>query len=198
MKVLLHKGSWRLAQTAATTQLRLLVAAQRATILGASIPDGAVLIFPGAVPIRFDTPYLSLSTATNSVALSAHPDTDLAVQVTAAGRSAAGAAVRTALSGCLDGRRPPDPRCPLPDSRAVPGSLRATVSPAGVQRAAVVKLAASSAGVIAISGTIRLTGRYLELDFENQPVAKRAPVSLALTATAYATVPITIDWAGGQ
>lgn len=198
VQVVRHKGSWRLAQTAATTQLRLLQAAQRATIVGAGIPDGVLLMFPGAVPIAFDTPYLRLSAATSSVALSAPADTDLTVQVTATGLSAVDAAVTKALRGCLAGGAQADPRCPLPARRAVPGSLHATVTAAGVLRAAALSLAASSAGVITISGKIRLTAGYTALDFDNQPVAKNGAVSLPLTATAYATDPITINWAGDQ
>ena len=196
VKVLRHKGSWRLTQTAAATQLRLLQAAQRATIVGAAIPDGVVLIFPGAIPMTFDTPYLHLAAATSSVALSEQVATDLTVQVTAAGRSAADAAVVKALHACLVGGAQADPRCPLPTSRAVPGSLHATLSAARVRRAATVRLASSSAGVITVSGKIKFTGSYTTLDFNNQPVAKRGAVSLPLTATAFATAPITINWAG--
>ncbi|MDT4907910.1 MAG: hypothetical protein QOI69_1151 [Pseudonocardiales bacterium] len=197
VQVVRQNGSWRLARTAATTQLRLQQAGDRATIMGGRVPDGDLLIFPGAVPITFDSPYLRLSPATSSVILDAQPQTQLAVQVTEAGRSAVRTAVETALRACLAGSKTADPRCPLPTSRAVPGSLNATVTAAGVRRAAVIKLAQSASGVVAISGTIKLVGRYSVLDFENQPVAKNGTVSVPLTATTHPTDPITIDWAGG-
>jgi hypothetical protein len=197
VQVVRHKGSWRLARTAATTQLHLLQAGERAMIMGGAVPDGTTLIFPGAVPITFDTPYLRLAATTSSVPLSAPADTDLIVQVTPAGRIAADAAVATALRACLSGGAKADPRCPLPTSRAVPGSLRATVSAADVRSAAAVGLAATAHGVITVSGKIKLTGRYTALDFDNQPVAKKGAVSLPLLATAYATSPITINWGGG-
>jgi hypothetical protein len=195
--VVRQKGSWRLARTAATTQLRLQQAGDRATIMGGRVPEGDLLIFPGAVPIKFDSPFLRLSAATSSVMLVAQPQTLLAVQVTEAGRSAVRTAVETALRACLAGSTSADPRCPLPTSRAVPGSLRASVTAAGVRHAAVIKLAQSASGVVAVSGTIKLAGRYTVLDFENQPVAKSGTVSVPLTATTPATDPITIDWAGG-
>jgi hypothetical protein len=194
--VLRRKGSWRLARTAATTELRLQQAGDRATIMGGRVPDGELLIFPGAVPIHFDSPYLRLAAATSSVKLAAQAQTRLTVQVTEAGRAAVRTAVESALRACLAGSTTADPRCPLPVSRAVPGSVRAKVSAAGVQRAAVVKLAQSSSGVVAISGAIKLAARYTVLDFENQPVPRSATVSLPLAATTHVTDPITIVWAG--
>ncbi len=194
--VLRRKGSWRLARTAANTQLRLQQAGDRATMMGGRVPGGHLLIFPGAVPITFDSPYLRLRPTTSSITLAARAQTELAAQLTDAGRGAVRAAVATALRACLAGSKSADPRCPLPASRAVPGSLRATVSAASVRRAAVIDLGQSSTGVVAVSGTIKLAGRYTVLDFENQPVAKSATVSLPLTATTHAAGPIRIDWAG--
>jgi hypothetical protein len=198
VRVLRRTGSWRLARTAASTQLRVQEAADRATILGAKIPVGALLVFPGAVPISFDTPYLRLAAATSSVALDSLGETDMTAQVTEGGRQAVHAAVLEALRGCLAGGAKVDPRCPLPTSRSVPGSLRATVSADGVRRAAVIGLAASPTGVITISGNLKLTGGYAALDFNNQPVVEHGAVTLPLAASAYAAAPITIDWAAGQ
>jgi hypothetical protein len=198
IKVLRHKGSWRLAQTATSTQLNLREAGDRASIVGGSVPDGEVLIFPGAVPITFDTPNLTLAAATSSVTLSAQAQTDLTVQVSAIGARAVDTALAVALRACLAGGPHADPRCPLPSSRAVPGSLRAAATAAAVRRAAHVSLASSAAGVLTVSGTIRLLGRYTALDFNNLPLAKRGRVTLSLRATAYVTDPVTINWAPGQ
>jgi len=198
VKVVRHKGSWRLAQTAAATQLNLREAGERATIVGAGVPDGELLIFPGAVPITFDTPNLSLADSTSSVTLSAPAQTELTVRLSAAGSRAVDVALAAALRTCLAGDPHADPRCPLPTSRAVPGTMRATVTAALVRRAAIVSLTASAAGVLSISGKIALAGRYSALDFNNLPVAKKGRVSLSLSAFAYATDPITINWAAGQ
>jgi hypothetical protein len=195
--VVRHSGSWRLARTAAATQLRLQEAGDRATIMGARLPRGTLLIFPGAVPIKFDSPSLRLRPGARSVKLAAQPQTLLAGQLTEAGSGAVRAAVEIALRACLAGTKAADPRCPLPAARAVPGTLRAIVSAADVRRAAVIELAPSPSGVVAVSGTIKLAGRYTALDFENQPVMESGTVSLPLTASAYATDPITINWAEG-
>ncbi|MEP7178242.1 MAG: hypothetical protein ABI775_04080 [Pseudonocardiales bacterium] len=193
--VVRQHGSWRLARTAATTQLRLQQAGDRAMLLGGRVPDGELLIFPGAVPITFDSPYLALRAATSSVPLTAGPQTALTVVLTTAGHAAVAAALENALRACLGGSTSADPRCPLPTNRAVPGTLSATVNAADLHRAEVIRLAQSSSGVVAITATIKLAGRYTALDFENQPVVKTGTVSLTLTATTHATTPITIDWA---
>lgn len=198
VKVVRHNGSWRLVQTAALTHLRLRHAGERATIVGAAVPDGEVLIFPGAVPIAFDTPALRLSASTNSVALSAPAETTLDVQLTETGRSAVDAALTAALHACVGGGLHADPRCPLPNARTVPGSVRATVLAAAVRRAAKVTLATSAAGLLTISGTLRLTAGYTTLDFNNQPVARKGMVTLPLAASAYVADPSTIDWSAGQ
>jgi hypothetical protein len=194
VRVLRRDGSWRLARTAAVTELSLAAARDRATVLGGAVPDGSVLVFPGAVPITFDTPYLRLTGATRSVVLSAQGDTDLTVEVTAAGRAAAETAVVAALRNCLSGGARADPRCPVPSNRTVPGSVRATVRAADVRRVVSVRPATSSRGIIMISGRLVLDARYLALDFENQPVRKTGPVVLPVRATTYATAPLTVTW----
>jgi hypothetical protein len=194
VRVLRHKGSWRLARTAASTELNLLAARDRATILGGAVPDGTVLVFPGAVPITFDTPYLQLAPSGRSVALAAPADTQLNVQVTAAGRTAAQTAVVAALRNCLAGGARADPRCPVPSEQTVPGSLRASLPAADVRPAVTVAPGTSSRGVITISGRLELVARYTALDFENQPVRKAGRVTLPLRADAYASAPLTVTW----
>ncbi|PZS20016.1 MAG: hypothetical protein DLM57_02550 [Pseudonocardiales bacterium] len=194
VKVVRRDGTWRLTRTAATTRLRLLGARDRATILGAVVSDEPLLVFPGAVPITFDTPYLRLDAESSSVKLSTPAESHLTAQVTAAGRSVVGAAVLAALRGCLAGGAHADPRCPLPAARAVPGSLRGSVTAAEVRRSATFGVAASSTGVITVWGHITLSASYAALDFSNQPVAKHGVVTLALTASTYAKDPVTIGW----
>lgn len=198
VQVIRRGSSWRLAAAAAVTRLRLLEAGQRATVVGAAIPAGAALIFPGAVPIGFDTPFLRLAPATSSVTLSAQPTTELSVQVTAAARVAVDAALVAALGACLSGAPPVDPRCPLAAARAVPNSLRGTVEADQVDRAATLAVSAQSTGVITISGMLKVAGSYRLLNFDNQPFAQKSTVSLPLTATAFAVAPVAIDWSGEQ
>ncbi len=197
--VLRRHGSWRLARTAAATQLSLDEAQDRATVLGGAVPDGDLLLFPGAVPITFDTPYLQLAPATRSVALSAPDETDLSVQVTAPGRAAVETAVVAALRSCLAGGPRADPRCPVSSDRAVPGTLRASFNAGDLRRALRIALASTARGLITISARLVLDGHYTALDFENQPSTKAGPVSLPLHASAYPTAPLTVTWteAGG-
>jgi hypothetical protein len=198
VRVVRHDGSWRLVRSAATTRLTLRQAGERATIMGGRVPDGPVLMFPGAVPIEFDSQYLRLANTTNSVPLSAAAQTSMTVEISPAGQVATDNAIVAALTACLSGTAHADPRCPVPTSQAVPGSLRATVSAADVRNAATVSLASSAQGVLNIGGKIKLTGRYNTLDFDNQPVVKRGSISVPLSAVAYAVEPIKIDWGGAQ
>jgi hypothetical protein len=191
--VLRRGGSWRLAATAASTQLELVGASDRATIVGAAVPNVPLLLFPGAVPIRFDTPYLELDPATNSVRLADSGPTVLSVAVSQDGQTAMNAAVDAALTSCLAGGPDADPRCPLPNTRAVPGSLRATIS-GGVGKHILLTVVADPHGVIEASAKVNVTGRYTVLDFDNLPVARKGNVQLPVRATALAVEPLVVNW----
>jgi hypothetical protein len=194
VQVVHRNGSWRLAATAMLSRLRLLQASGRATVVGAPVPTEPVLLFPGAVPIRFDTPYLELTPATSAVQLSGGTQTALDVEVTTAGRVAMNGAISAALRSCLAGARGVDPRCPLPDARAVPGTLRATVTGRLDQRTRPT-VAADSHGIIQVSGTAQARGSYTALDFDNLPVTKTGAVTLPMRASAFAVTPLVIRWA---
>ncbi len=58
---------WWLAATAVSTKVGLAQAAKRATFAGTAFPSTAVLLFPGALPISFDTPNLELANPNASV-----------------------------------------------------------------------------------------------------------------------------------
>jgi hypothetical protein len=189
-------GSWRLATTAVRTRLRLLQAAGRATVVGARVPTQSVLLFPGAVPIRFDTPYLELSPATSSVRLSGEAVTALDVDVATAGKVAMNSAVAVALKSCVAGSHGVDLRCPLPDARAVPGTMRATLTGRIDQRTKL-SVAADPQGVIAVSGTVQARGSYTALDFNNQRIPKRGALTLPMRATAPAVAPLVVRWQDG-
>ncbi|MBN9618661.1 MAG: hypothetical protein J0H43_02875, partial [Actinobacteria bacterium] len=86
-----HKAGddWRLDTIAVATQIELLGAQDRASILGTAIPEGTTLLFPGVVPVRFDTAYLALAPAASAVTFGAQPTTQVSVQASPAGRQAA-------------------------------------------------------------------------------------------------------------
>jgi hypothetical protein len=185
-------GEWRLDEVAIPTSLELDRALQRATIVGAGIPAGDTLLFPGAVPITFDTPYLQLNAAEDSVGFGSDPGTRVFVEVSRAGRMAAVAAVEHALGACLAGRG--DATCPLPSERYVPGTIRGrTAEP--VAGKLTIELADDDVGVLQISGDEPVdASTYRRLTFDNRPQRGSGRVVLGLHARAYAVAPLQLVW----
>jgi len=185
-------GGWRLDGVAVPISLELDRALQRATIVGAGIPDGDTLAFPGAVPITFDTPYLQLDAAEDTVSFGRPPDLDVYVEVSPAGRKAVVQAVQRALDACLAGRG--DPTCPLPDERYVPGSIRGRLA-GRLADNLTITLDAGPAGLLDIKGEqpVEATS-YRKLSFVNRPSAGHGTVVLDLSARAYAVAPLRLVW----
>ena len=123
---------WWLADTAVATNVSLSRAQQRASFAGSVFPTGSVLLFPGALPIKFDTPDLQIDTGRSSVEFSATDNAGLVVEASTAGIGAARAAVGSALTACLAATST-DVFCPVPGYesttvRAVPASLHGTLA----------------------------------------------------------------------
>jgi hypothetical protein len=186
-------SSWDLVRTAIPTQIELTHALERATIAGAGIPAGLTLLFPGALPITFDTPYLQLGAGV--VTFATRSQVDATVEVSPAGRTAVADAVSSALRRCVSsgGRG----YCPLPSDRYVPGSLEGRLL-AGVAERMTLAVDPAAAGVIDIGGTVPFRGRYGKLDFDNVPSTRYGTIALPLTATVYAVQPVTVQWAAAQ
>jgi len=193
--VAVHKRghAWRLDRTAVATDLHLAQALDRATVVGAAVPDGTVLAFPGAVPIRFDTPYLQLAAQTAGVSFARPNAGQGRVEVSDAGRAAVGAALDKALRGCLAAGKAAAPMCPLPSSRFVPGSLAGHITG---RVADTMNLAVddTAAGAIDVTGSVPFTGSYRELTFDNVAVHKQGTLQLPLASAAYPVSPIVIRW----
>ena len=191
--VLERGSSWDLVRTAIPTQIELTHALERATIAGAGIPDGDTLLFPGAVPITFDTPYLQLGAG--AVTFATGRNVSVTVEVTADGRSAVAKALNTALSKCVaSGGKG---YCPLPSDRYVPGSLQGRLLDDVAERMSLA-VDPASAGVIDVAGTVSFRGRYSKLDFDNVPSTRYGTIALPLSATVYAVAPVAVQWAAGQ
>jgi len=186
-----HDGGWRLAAAAVGVQLELTGAADRARVLHARVPADTVLLFPGAVPISFDTPYLQLVPSAATVGLDGPSDLDVGVELSPAGRAAAQHAVRGALTRCVDGHG--GDTCPLPDDRYVPGSLRGTVRSTDYT---ITLDSTAPAGVIEVSGSVPFHGTYRKLTFVNQVQAGTGNLRLDVHAEAYAVPPLKIRWLG--
>lgn len=191
VRVVKRGASWRLARVAVLTKLDLLQAGDRASVVGAAVPDGPVLVFPGAVPIKLDTAYLEVDPDTGVVTLSGSNDTAISVVPTDAGRAAARSALEAALAGCV--KAGADPRCPLPSPRSVPGSVRGAISANSAHDIGVV-VTADPTGTLQMIGNVRVVGRYDVLDFDNVVSTKHGAFQLQVDARAYPQSPLTIRW----
>ena len=188
-----RRGGWRLEAVAATTRLGLSQAEDRARILGTPVPAAAVLLFPGALPVTFDTPYLQLAAGTSTVQLQSPVDTPLTVEASPQGRAAMLTALHTAFTPCVTAAPTADPRCPLPTARGVPDTLRGTVVGTFAPDAKVTVEPAAT-GRIDVSGHVQVRGSYQELDFNDLPVTRSGTVAVPVAATAYATPPLRLSW----
>jgi hypothetical protein len=192
VRVYQRGGKWRLVHAAIPTQLDVVRGLQRATIVGAGIPEGTSLVFPGAVPIKFDTPYLQLDATQDSVSFAAGPTTQVVVEVSKAGKSAVVSAVTAALRACL-GASGQDDRCPQPNERYVPHSLRGALVGA-INDDVSARLAVGPSGALEITGDVQVSGTYRKLTFENQTVTGSGKLRLPIRARAYAVAPLQLTW----
>jgi hypothetical protein len=192
-----RSGTWRLERTAVRARLRVAPAGERATLVGAAVPHHPMLLFPGAAPIRFDSVDLAVGPS-DGVTFGAHRPTVVRAVVSRTGRLAAIGAVTAALHDCLsptNGQSASgNPACPLPPGRYVPGSVRG--APLGPPANHLhVRLAPSPAGVLEVTGRVRVRAHYRRLTFRNQVVAGRGRVTLPVRARGYAGNPLRLRWA---
>lgn len=185
---------WRLDRVAVSAQLTLLQANDRATFAGAAVPDNPALLFPGAVPIGFDTPYLRLSLASDQLRLSQTGPVSLAVELTPAATAAVDQQLATMLTACGHGGTTPAMiRCPVPSPEFVPGSMSGHLAavPSGID----VQLQTDPAGSIVINGQATFDGTYRSLDFNDVAQVHRGKLSVPFTAQGYAVPPLSIVFA---
>ena len=182
-----HGGGWRLDRVAVPIQISLSGADDRATILGGHLPTDTTLFFPGALPIRFDTPNLRVDPGSVIVHMQQREAlTQVVVTPSAVGRQAMDAAVTSALSACVRGGRGVNPLCPLPDTRAVPGSLRGRL-PQNISKSIDITVTGDLNGVFLATGTVNVVGQYSKLDFNNVASTVRGRIPLNFGAFAYAS-----------
>jgi hypothetical protein len=186
--------TWRLAEVAVPVSMRVTYGASRATIAGAEVPDGRQLVFPGALPITFDTENLELDETTRVVRFSQDGDLEEQAELSAIGHEAVATALDAALASCLDGTAAALTLCPLPtDARSVPGSVRGTlVEPAS--ETVLIETQSGNDGLVKISGQVTVSGEYQQLDFNNQHVAKSGDIVIFVRAACYATSPDVLIW----
>jgi hypothetical protein len=186
-------GAWWLARSAVITSFEMTSAEDRADILGRSVPlDQPVLVFPGAVPLHFDSPYLAPQAVQDYVTFATGTALSLLVQLSDAGRRAVVTAVDRALRDCLTSSRP-DPACPLPDGGFVPGTIHGSPPPS-VDKDLVVSVASGPEGLLDISGSVPVRGTYERLTYANVARPGRGGVTLDVSAHAYAVEPLRLQW----
>lgn len=190
-EVSLHRsgGGWLLDAAAVPTRVVFDAARQRASIGGARVPDGRALLFPGAVPVRFDSPYLTATIGNGSVTFGAPATTGVQVSLTAAGRAAMRSRLTVALDHCLTRG---GATCPQPDGRYLPGSLRGRTD--GPLHGVRIALTGSPLGVISVGATAGVDVRFRRLDFTDGLRTGRGSVDLSLQAEAVARAPLQLRW----
>lgn len=184
--------TWRLAATAVPVTIEIANAGNRATVAGAAVPDGEHLVFPGALPVAFDTENLGLDEASRVVRFAVSRSAVEVAELSAAGERAVLEAFDAALERCLDGTSSTLSICPRPeDARAVPGSVRATLAQPPSDSAAT-RMRPGADGLVWVVAELTITGEYQRLDFNNQRVTKAGEITIELTATCYASAPESI------
>jgi hypothetical protein len=196
-RIRLHKsdGDWRLDKVAVPIELLPSGGRQRESILGARLPTRAMLMFPGAMPIRLDTPYLQLDPANDIVTFGLPGVASVGLDVSDVGRAAMTRAVRAALRRCVTGAQ--DPACPLPTERYVPGSIHGAIK-GGLRRRDVLVESQEPVGTLYLTGSARIAGSWQRLNFHNQRVSGHGHLDLALHALAYAKPPLRVRWEAGS
>jgi hypothetical protein len=188
----LHRSSdeWRLDRAAIGAEIVPSTAAERLSVLGGTLPHARVLLFPGALPVRVDTSYLELVPAFDYVSFGSPSTLQPAVRVSEQGETAVRAAVRASLQRCLGG--PPDPACPLPSERYVPGSVRGRIV---VASDGLVDLDQNNpAGLLHYAGKPTISGHWRRLDYHNVARRQAGQVLLDVRASGYAVDPLRMHW----
>lgn len=183
---------WRLARSAVPLTVDAGDGSTLASFAGSEIPTGDYAMFPGAVPVTYDTPNLELDSASRIVRFSGSGSLQVNAQVSAVGRKLITPVVRAALAACLAGKEEQQPLCPLPDpDQAVPGSLRGIAS--GKTSGPIQFLVESASGRIDITEEAAVKATYQQLD-ENNLASPATVESVSVHAHCFATVPGTIIW----
>lgn len=192
LRLVRRSGGWRLTATAVSVRLSIPQADDRFNFAGTTAPRGRVLMFPGALPVRFDTPYLQLDPSTRSVQFAGARRLDVRIEPTTAGRRLLAARVTAQLRACV---RSPGPvaGCPLPSPRTVPGSLRGRLT--GIR--CTYRVTSEASGAVAITANAFFTGRYQALTYDNLVVTHRGRLALPVDALAYPVAPVTVHFSGG-
>jgi hypothetical protein len=188
--VIRRDSGWRLLRSAVPVRLAAGNGRDLASIAGAALPGGRVLMFPGAVPVGFDTPNLVLAAGSRVLRFADSGYLNVGAAVSPAGRRAIVPALTDALRECLANRAAAEELCPLPDSSAgVPGSLRGSVRGAPTLTLRV----RSADGRIDIQADIPVYAAYQQLD-DNNLASSQSVETASVSAFCYASSPGAVSW----
>lgn len=187
-------GRWRLARVAVSLLVRMSNASDRATLAGAGFPEDDTLLFPGAVPVEFDSSYLQLTLATEAVQLNQGASTELFAEATPAATTLVQHQIAALLTACGHGGTSTATlsRCPVPSAAFVPGSMRGNLVSDPAQF--VIVVGSSSTGTISVNGVANFDGTYRMLDFNDVARTHRGKVSVPFEAAAYPVAPLTASF----
>jgi hypothetical protein len=195
--VALHRRGrgWSLDRTAAVVRVVAVGAGRRATLAGAAIPAGPVALFPGVVPVRYDTTLIQQQLNSGYVTLTSSAPVKVGAQLSESGRSVVESAVRKAFVTCL--ARPiaatsrSCPLTPTTSGRPVPGSLRGSLRRSAFD---VGPSLGDADGLVRTSGSFFVDGHYQTLDYNNLASTATGTVQVNFVAAVYATTPGTVRW----
>jgi hypothetical protein len=188
VQVVRRDAGWRLTTTVVDLRISLDQAVDRLNFAGTTAPDGRVLMFPGALPVRFDTRYLQLDPATTSVQFSGPRHLDVRVQPTAAARHLLTTRLRTQLRACT--RSGQGSTCPVPSPRTIPGSLRGKLTAVHCTY----RVTSEADGAIAITGNAFFVGHYRTLTYDNVAQVHRGRLALPVSAQAFPVAPLSVQF----
>lgn len=183
--------AWRLAHSAVPESVSPGDGSQLASLAGAAVPDGDFLMFPGALPITYDTPELAASPNASVVHFDGGGVIEADAIVTAAGRAALTPAVDAAVRACLAGASPTQALCPLPNELAgVPGSLRGKET-----RTPILSFQVDDpTGRVHVHGDVPLGGATYQLLDDNNIAATTPAKALSFNAFSYVAGPARVWW----
>jgi hypothetical protein len=183
--------TWRLDEAAIPVTLNSFAARERMSILGTELPTERLLLFPGALPISLDTPYLRLNAYFDNVTFGAPDTLNVRLDLTDQARTAFERATLAAVRRCVTGAA--DPACPLPDERYVPGSIHGRID--GGLRATDASLDdLDVAGLLRLKAHVLVVGSYRRLTFHNVQVSGHGRLDLDVEVAAYAVPPLRLRW----
>ena len=188
-------SGWRLARAAVPTELVLSDAVERLTFAGIGFPWRRTLLFPGALPARFDDPYLRLDPATAAVAPATGARMFVTVEPTALARVRLLDGLGHAIDRCNRAVRP-EAACPQASTAVVPGSLRGRlVQPLS---GGITFGVSGAAGELTMTGSVTFVGRYSELGHDNVERHRTGRLLLPVSAAAFPVPPLVVrlDGAG--